>query len=80
MTTIATLMVALTGAFALVAAAVLEAPPARAARPALAEPQQDGRDDGPRATDMSAPALPGNPHIHAGARGGCPSRPGDSVN
>lgn len=70
-----TLLIALTGACALVAAAVLDVPPEQHS----AQQHQDPRDCDEWAAEISAPAPPGNPQVHARALGACLAGPGYSV-
>ncbi|WP_457355395.1 hypothetical protein [Roseateles sp. P5_D6] len=83
MSTRLTLLIALTGASALVAAAVLDVPPEFVAYPSLAQrsaPQhQDPRDCDEWAAEIAAPAPPGDPQVHARALGACLAGPGYSV-
>ena len=68
MSTRLTLWVALTGACALVAAAMQDAPP-----------EQRPRDCDAWAAETAAPAPPGDPQIHARALGACLAGPGYAV-
>ena len=84
MSTRLTLLVALTGACALVTAAGLEVSPQFVAHPSLGQPttqqRQAPRDCDEWAAEVAAPAPPGNPQIHASALGACLAGPGYSVN
>ena len=74
MSTHLNLLVGLTGACALVAAAVLDVPSdQRRAQ------QQGSRDCDARIAETAVPAPPSDPHLHARALGACLARPGDSV-
>ena len=70
-----TLLIALTGACALVAAAVLDVMPEQRS----VQPHQDPRDCDEWAAEIAAPASPGNPQVHARALGACLAGPGYSV-